>query len=90
MHVNHPLIKPGSLVLRSYQETVFSRAVDGNTLVVLPTGLGKTVVAAMLAAHRLYTFPESKVLFLAPTRPLLEKIRRLRPGIPLDRQIFTK
>lgn len=57
-------------MLRKYQESVFSRAVDGNTLVVLPTGLGKTVVAAMLAAHRLYGFPDSKVLFLAPTRPL--------------------
>ena len=70
MHVTHPLIKPDTLMLRKYQETIFSRAVDGNTLVVLPTGLGKTVVAAMLTAHRLYTFPASKVLFLAPTRPL--------------------
>ncbi|MFZ2455653.1 MAG: DEAD/DEAH box helicase [Candidatus Altiarchaeia archaeon] len=70
MHVKHPLIKPETLSLRKYQETIFSRAVDGNTLVVLPTGLGKTVVAAMLAAHRLYSFPDSKVLFLAPTRPL--------------------
>ena len=81
MHVNHPLIKPGSLVLRSYQETVFSRAVDGNTLVVLPTGLGKTVVAAMLAAHRLYTFPESKVLFLAPTRPLAVQHQKTFSGM---------
>ncbi len=70
MHVTHPLIKPETLILRKYQETIFSRAVDGNTLVVLPTGLGKTIVAAMLAAHRLYSFPDSKVLFLAPTRPL--------------------
>lgn len=70
MHVTHPLIKPDTLMLRKYQETIFSRAIDGNTLVVLPTGLGKTVVAAMLAAHRLYSFPDSKVLFLAPTRPL--------------------
>lgn len=70
MHVTHPLIRPDSVSLRKYQETIFSRAVDGNTLVVLPTGLGKTVVAAMLAAHRLYSFPDSKILFLAPTRPL--------------------
>ena len=70
MHVTHPLIKPGTLALREYQETIFSTAVDANTLVVLPTGLGKTVIAVMLAAHRLYTHSDSKVLFLAPTRPL--------------------
>ena len=70
MHVTHPLIKPDTLILREYQETIFSTAVDANTLVVLPTGLGKTVIAAMLAAHNLYSSPQSKVLFLAPTRPL--------------------
>jgi len=70
MYVKHPLIKPDTVGLREYQENIFSRAIDGNTLVVLPTGLGKTVIAAMLTAHRLYSFPDSKVLFLAPTRPL--------------------
>lgn len=70
MPIEHPLIKPGTLTLRKYQETIFSRAIDANTLVVLPTGLGKTIIAAVLAAHRLHSFPESKVLFLAPTRPL--------------------
>lgn len=70
MYVKHPLIKPDTLVLREYQENIFSAATDKNTLVVLPTGLGKTVIAVMLSAHRLYTFPDSKILFLAPTRPL--------------------
>lgn len=70
MFVTHPLVKPKSIKLRKYQELVVSRAIGGNTLVVLPTGLGKTIIAAMVAAHRLHEFPHSKVLFLAPTKPL--------------------
>jgi len=57
--------------LRKYQESIVSRAFDESTLVVLPTGLGKTVVAAMVAAHRLHEHENSKVLFLAPTKPLV-------------------
>lgn len=41
-----------------------------NTLVVLPTGLGKTMIAMLVAAKRLEKYPGSKVLVLAPTRPL--------------------
>jgi len=70
MYVTHPLIKPDAISLRRYQEAIVSRALDANTLVVLPTGLGKTIIAAMVAAHRLKKFQRSKVLFLAPTRPL--------------------
>ena len=58
---------------RLYQETVMSTCVDKNCLVVLPTGMGKTVIALMLASQRLKTFPNSKILFLAPTKPLVEQ-----------------
>ena len=58
---------------RLYQETIFSSCVGKNCLVVLPTGLGKTIVALMLAAQRLKNFPNSKVVFLAPTKPLVEQ-----------------
>ena len=40
-------------------------------MVVLPTGLGKTVVALLVAVERLGMFPEGKVLVLAPMRPLV-------------------
>ncbi len=70
MFVTHPLIKQDTVNLRRYQEAIVARAIDANTLVVLPTGLGKTLIAAMVSAHRLQNFPDSKVLFLAPTRPL--------------------
>ncbi len=40
---------------------------------VIPTGLGKTIIGLMLAVHRLTEIPESKVIFLAPTKPLVEQ-----------------
>ena len=49
-HIVHPLIRPETVELRLYQELIVSRIVEkGNTLVVAPTALGKTVVAVMLA-----------------------------------------
>jgi len=58
---------------RQYQEEIFLTAINNNTLVVLPTGLGKTLVALMLSINRMIKFPKSKILFLAPTRPLAEQ-----------------
>lgn len=68
--MEHPLIKPNILEPRLYQETIIATAVKKNTLVVLPTGMGKTIVAVMVIAHRLHEHPDSKILVLAPTRPL--------------------
>ena len=58
---------------RLYQELIASTASQKNTLCILPTGLGKTYVAILVAAYRLEKFPESKVLMLAPTRPLVNQ-----------------
>lgn len=56
---------------RSYQlEIALSALSSGNTLVVLPTGLGKTLIAFLLLSHKA---KEGKCLFLAPTRPLCEQ-----------------
>ncbi|MBI3033451.1 DEAD/DEAH box helicase [Candidatus Woesearchaeota archaeon] len=59
---------------RLYQETILATCVEKNTLVVLPTGLGKTNLAVLLAAHRLRQYPQSKILIVAPTKPLVEQI----------------
>ncbi|MBS7288420.1 MAG: DEAD/DEAH box helicase [Candidatus Freyarchaeota archaeon] len=69
--LTHPLIKEGSVEIREYQRNIVSRALKGNTLVVLPTGLGKTVIAAMLTAERLLQHAQGKVVVLAPTKPLV-------------------
>ncbi len=55
---------------RLYQENIVKTCREKNTLVVLPTGTGKTSIALMLASDRLKKYPESKVLITAPTKPL--------------------
>ena len=62
---------------RLYQETILATCVDKNTLVVLPTGMGKTNIFLMLAAQRLQQYPQSKVLFIGPTRPLIEQYKKV-------------
>ncbi|MBI4983688.1 DEAD/DEAH box helicase [Candidatus Woesearchaeota archaeon] len=58
---------------RLYQETILATAVQHNTLVVLPTGLGKTAIAFLLAAQRLSHYPHYKILMLSPTKPLCDQ-----------------
>ncbi|MEM4336716.1 MAG: DEAD/DEAH box helicase [Candidatus Woesearchaeota archaeon] len=60
---------------RLYQETILASASLKNTLVVLPTGLGKTAIALLLSIQRLKNYPKSKIIFLAPTKPLVEQHR---------------
>lgn len=70
-YVEHPLIKEKSVEARVYQQVIFDSVRKGNSLVVLPTGLGKTQIAIMLAAHRVSQFSDLKILMMAPTRPLV-------------------
>ena len=44
--ISHPWINPDTVEAREYQENVVKTALTGNTLCVLPTGLGKTNIAA--------------------------------------------
>ncbi|MDV4343978.1 DEAD/DEAH box helicase family protein [Methanoculleus sp. YWC-01] len=71
-YISHPLIRPESIEERRYQLSIALRALDANTMVVLPTGLGKTAVALIVAASRLHSHP-GRVLVLAPTKPLVEQ-----------------
>lgn len=58
---------------REYQKSIVETAKRANTLVVLPTGVGKTLIALLLAIHRLKENVPSKIVMLAPTRPLVEQ-----------------
>ena len=65
------LLRSDAIEYRSYQEAIAKNALRVNTLVCLPTGLGKSIVAAYVAADRLQRFPEKSVVMLAPTKPLV-------------------
>lgn len=67
------LLKKDKIESRAYQEVIAASSMKRNTMIVLPTGLGKTVIAAMIAAKKLES---GKVLFLAPTKPLVEQHKK--------------
>ncbi len=70
--ISHPLIRPDAIEKREYQLSIAMKALDGNTMVILPTGLGKTAVSLLVAASRIYN-EGGRVLMLAPTKPLVEQ-----------------
>jgi len=69
-YINHPLLKPDTVEQRLYQLSLAGEALKKSTLVVLPTGLGKTVVALFVMVTRL---SKGKVMVLSPTKPLVEQ-----------------
>lgn len=69
-YISHPLLVEGGIEAREYQLEIAGKAKTANTLVVLPTGLGKTVVSILVAVEAV---GEGKVLFLAPTKPLVHQ-----------------
>ena len=70
-YISHPLIKKDSIESRLYQQVLAGDVLKkGNTMVVAPTALGKTIIAILVAADRLQKVKNSKVLILAPSKPL--------------------
>jgi len=69
--VSGPLLVDGVLEDRRYQRRLADAALEGHTLVCLPTGLGKTTVSLLVTAERLAGEVINKSLLLAPTKPLV-------------------
>jgi Fanconi anemia group M protein len=70
-YVEGPLLWSNRVEARLYQKTIAEKVTARNTLVVLPTALGKTVISALAAAFFLYNYKQMQVLVMAPTRPLV-------------------
>ena len=89
--VSHPLIYPDTVEEREYQRTIAEAAKSGsNTLVVLPTALGKTVISALVAVDILYNYRDKRVLVMAPTRPLcMQHFETFRGVIRLPEDDFV-
>ncbi|KAI7893818.1 P-loop containing nucleoside triphosphate hydrolase protein [Mucor mucedo] len=64
-------IYPINYPIRGYQLNIIQKALFNNTLVALPTGLGKTFIAAVVMFNYWRWYPNSKIIFMAPTRPLV-------------------
>jgi Fanconi anemia group M protein len=69
-YVVHPMVRDGVIEDRDYQKRFVDRALEANTLAVLPTALGKTVIAELVSAELLHRYPGCRILFMAPTKPL--------------------
>ncbi|CAL4989159.1 unnamed protein product [Urochloa decumbens] len=64
-------IYPTNVDIREYQKHMVEKALFTNTLIALPTGLGKTFIAAVVMYNYFRWFPEGKIIFAAPSRPLV-------------------
>ena len=71
-YIKHPLILENSVEQRLYQLNIVSGCTKKNSLAVLPTSLGKTVIALLVMVMRLEK-EGGKVLMLSPTKPLVEQ-----------------
>ncbi|KAG8759890.1 3'-5' DNA helicase [Serendipita sp. 396] len=64
-------IFPLNRAKRDYQYSIVKASLFDNTLVALPTGLGKTFIAGCVMLNFYRWFPEGKIIFVAPTKPLV-------------------
>jgi ERCC4-related helicase/ERCC4-type nuclease len=78
--VVHPLLRADSVEARDYQVQLAAIAAKHPTLLVLPTGLGKTMIALLAMLPFLEEQASKKVLVLAPTKPLVEQHARAFSG----------
>ena len=64
-------VYPTNYSTRAYQFNISKTCLVKNTLVSLPTGLGKTFIAAVVMYNFYRWFTKGKIVFLAPTKPLV-------------------
>ncbi|MHA1155011.1 MAG: ERCC4 domain-containing protein, partial [Candidatus Heimdallarchaeota archaeon] len=74
--ITHPYLSKG-IEPRLFQQTILSTCVNKNTLVVLPTGTGKTIISVLHIAYLLQkgelNGDGDYILVLAPTKPLINQ-----------------
>lgn len=59
--------------IRDYQYNIVQRGLFHNLLVALPTGLGKTFIAATIMLNWFRWTKEAQIVFVAPTKPLVSQ-----------------
>ncbi|MFX1389421.1 MAG: DEAD/DEAH box helicase [Promethearchaeota archaeon] len=72
-YFNGLFLKKNQILFRQYQKNIVNSCKNKNSLVVLPTGLGKTIIGILIVADRLKKYPNANIIILAPTRPLVSQ-----------------
>eukprot|EP01083_Nonionella_stella_P045347 121838_1 len=66
-------VYPSNLEIRRYQFESTKQALFTNELVCLPTGMGKTLIAAVVMYNFHRWYPKGIIVFACPTRALVEQ-----------------
>jgi ERCC4-related helicase len=81
-------VYPASKSFRTYQFKIVRTSLFQNTLVTLPTGLGKTFIASTVMFNFYRWFTDGMIFFVAPTKPLvnqqIESFSQVISEVPLD------
>ena len=70
--IRHELLVQGAIEARAYQLSALDHCLSASTLLVLPTGMGKTPIEVMTLAERLRE-PGGRGIMLAPTNALVNQ-----------------
>ena len=70
--IRHDLLVEGAIEARAYQLSALDHCLSASTLLVLPTGMGKTPIEVMALAERLKQ-PGGRGIMLAPTNALVNQ-----------------
>ena len=82
---------PTNMSVRAYQQSICKTALCHNTLVSIPTGMGKTLIAAVVMFNFHRWFPTGRLAFLAPTKPLIhQQIKAVRKTVGLPKSALAE
>jgi Fanconi anemia group M protein len=84
--LEHPRLLPHTVEKRLFQLDLAATALKSSSLVVVPTGLGKTVIALMVILARM---DKGRILFLAPTKPLVEQHAAFLQRVLKDKDLVS-
>ena len=85
-YLEHPHLLPQTVEKRLFQLDLAATALKASSLIVVPTGLGKTVIALLVLLARM---DKGRILFLAPTKPLVEQHAVFLQRVLRDRDIVS-
>ena len=78
-YISHALLAKNGIENRIYQQKILHNTIYNNTIIVLPAGMGKTIIATLLIAYYLNRHTKksgkiiTKCIFLTSTKPLVIK-----------------